>query len=176
MEAGLQVLPASLSLYLLLGPPGWQYPAPHPELSSPDIGLGFPPLVPLAPILFSHFGYAISWSSPTLLVSSFSCFPSLSLLTWAMFTLDSPSVSAFACAFPLIYSKYSPPPHLGSVIPFLFYIHSDSISLPPPHFRKTSHGSSLWPASFPGFPLLDYAFFMMPGNSTTEPHIVNSDN
>lgn len=184
MEAGPQVFLASLSLYQLLGPPGWQYPAPHRELSSPVLGLGFPPLVPLAPILLSHFDYAISWSRPPRWSAASLAFPSPSLLTWSSlvwpcsrWTLPV-SLPLPMCSL-LIYSKHAPPPHLGSVISFLFYFFFSLTCL---CFATPTTLSENLPWLFsvagliPRLPLLAYAFFKVAGNSTAEPHVVSSDN
>lgn len=58
VESGHQVLPASLSSYLLQGPPGWHTSTLHPKLFLPRELAGLPfPSVSLAPIQLRHFGY-----------------------------------------------------------------------------------------------------------------------
>ena len=131
---GSQVLPASLSPYLLTGY-GWRPGA----LTRNSTGLHFPQR--LFPIQSRHFGYRFYlylWLPAAALDSHLSSLPSSAHKaqshshTWTL-----PGVSASGYALPLICNKLSPPPYLGAVMsfPFLFFpffiLPSPLLSCPP---------------------------------------------
>lgn len=113
---GCQVLPESLSLYLLQGKAG--IPCPYPQLPSLEVGLPFPQLPFWPSWLPTPLVYPYS---PDLLVLSLS---RLCLLTqpssgsYPHQTL--PDVPASGCALSFTRYKLSPPRNLGAFMSFLY--------------------------------------------------------